>query len=582
MIDETTPSNTQSVQTNPRNRINQDLPDPVEQDRQEFTEADNKKGLFFRQFLPSEFSGQHPSSIMDRMRTNPDVVNQVATGMFEQQIGNLDDPDSFFQENDTSREEQIGKISRNIQNSVTETVYSGEEVAISIGKGLKNIREDTGNVLINSARREVEKNPKEFSSLVNENGRLNLSNTAFNDLINNDDELFQEVLKKRLDTFDEQLTKKHNAGVIDPAMRERFPKQYAEAFAIFERFGKEGLSDYINFFQRVEPNKPFDEQDSFAQDAINFLNTPTQDGQTPLEFAKKVVDNTEFKPLVPKKPKPANYNNLTAKWLDTDENQDKFTVDDNEVVGLLNLMDDVDFNIDDSNDEGSVLSRVFGSEIEDIRKKEVFQLQNPDSDEVLPEDVVDLLATGDTNAFRESGIYNNFINTFAGQLQKGEGDVKLADVFATIQTYSVEKFGAENNDNGDPVFRVDYESAPMMVKVAMDALTNRSAFDMFVSKDGDEFLLDPNKIERLEDRGTREIFNLTDVKQVERVLDDEGNVVREKTIKDAVGTIPEGEPLVQREGNIERAYILDNNIGLTDFGGVWNTGIIAFKFTFRC
>jgi len=593
MINNETPQNeeqqTQTI-TNPSSRTNTPVDVPLIADQEDFTEQDIITGNFFKQFLPGR-TGHNPTSILNDLRSDPSLVSEVANNVLEQQLGDRN-PDEFFEENNTTREATLSKIQKNIHNTVTQTAYSGEEVRKSLRSGLEKTKKEMDLTTVNGAQSLIEKNAKQFGGLVNKDGKLDMNETAFRDLFNNDQQLQQQVLDVKLNEFNEQLTNKHNAGIIDPSMANRFPKRYAEAFAIFDRFGKEGLTDYINFFQETDTDVPFEEQSRFARKAIRFLNSPTQDGQTPLEYAKSVVNNTEFKPITPKKSKPAIHNGFTAPFIDGHENEEiQPGTRENDALAVASLIEKVGQKETETTGQESSFFGEFVSNLTSFNDKErMDELQDniavddlkgfiADNDIVTPEDLVHTLFDEDTNSFNDSATYDNFLRLFSKQLLDDEHeDVKVADLFKTIQVHAFENNGFKEDEEGNPLYEFDYDSAPAMVKLATDLLTYRNGLDMFVrnSEDGEKMVLEPNRIERLQDEATRRLFSLADIQEVERVFDDEGNVVQERVVRDRVGQIPTDEPLTKREGNVERSYVLNNDI-LTLGGAVWNTGTVALN-----
>jgi hypothetical protein len=537
--------------------------EPFANFEEEYTERDNQKGQFLKSYLDDGYESYHPSKVLDLARTDNQVFESLVKSAYESEI---DDEETYLQEKGMSRETAMSKTRQNLRNFITDTTYTGEEISKTIGDTYRQLRGSQGMMPISSAEREIRERSSVFSDLIGEDGNLVLDQQSLQDTLYSDNELYGKVVRSSLDSFNKQLQAKHNTGVLDPSMASQNPEEYAKAYAIYEKYGKEGLSQYINYFQYGDTDKPYAEQSATAQRAMKFLSQKQEDGQTPLQYADTTVSQMEFKPRRPKTPKPAIYNNYSKIWMDQDP-----IADERVVVNADGVKGFTDF-------ARSVYSGELGEDPDESFLKSVdseainFEALTERNDEVLPADIVEALQSESPEGVIDADGYGNLLRFASRQLlnDKNNLGVSYGDIFGTLKTYAHQNGGYRQKSNGDPEFRINYEKAPLMVKFAMDLVTSRSATSMFARQDGDEMVLEPNRLQDIQERGERAYRGATFNKKVEQIVDDEGNVVDEYTLETRFG-LPDDAELVQRDGNRVTRWVTDNSEGMGS-NAMWNTG----------
>src|SRR5690625_4255870 len=195
---------------------------PFQDAQEEYEDRDLQLGQFFKTYLEG-YEGYHPSNVMEQIRTDPQVLNQLTEALYEENIG--PNEETYLQQNNTTREATMARGRQQILNDITQVSYSGEEISQTIGRTLREMRSEQGLSPILSADREIKKRKHIFADLLDERGELIMNQQALTETLNSDDELYNQVVNARLETFNEQLQKKHNAGVLDPSMATQYPEE---------------------------------------------------------------------------------------------------------------------------------------------------------------------------------------------------------------------------------------------------------------------------------------------------------------------------------------------------------------------
>lgn len=108
-------------------------------------------------------------------------------------------------------------------------------------------------------------------------------------LVQTDERFRDQVYRDRFNVFLATLEKSHNRHGIDT----NDPNSMAKGFAIFENYGSEGLTQYVNYFQRYNPNIPLEEQDISVRQAHAFFSSSDFQGESPRDVVSRFIGSVD-------------------------------------------------------------------------------------------------------------------------------------------------------------------------------------------------------------------------------------------------------------------------------------------------
>jgi hypothetical protein len=111
----------------------------------------------------------------------------------------------------------------------------------------------------------------------------NQNEVALQEKLRSDQALQRQVMEDRYGLFTDALAKTHNASFIT----ESDPEQVSRAWVMFDKFGEEGLTQFVNIEQHYKAGRRDDEQDIKVRTALDFMRYARKDGMSPIQ----AIDN---------------------------------------------------------------------------------------------------------------------------------------------------------------------------------------------------------------------------------------------------------------------------------------------------
>ncbi|MFP8488739.1 hypothetical protein ACKGJO_06515 [Gracilimonas sp. Q87] len=524
--------------------------------QERYTAEDKQIGEYIKQFVP-EATGLDPTYVMDQMRTNGNFFDSVTSSMVNNKMAEM--PDTT----EVDKGKLFNTTKAELRGLVTRTTYSGEDVATTISSSLRTKRTDNNEPLINNPQTTIFSNKDKYEEYVDGNN-LSIDDVALRDQIGADSTLYGSLMKDKIEEFDRELNKSHNVGFLDPTAKQQNPQEYSKAFLMYEKYNKEGLTQYLNYATMYDPDKPYEEQTSTARTAFDYLTKENKEGIAPYDYVDSTAKDIEFKPFVPKKANEYNHNAFSRRWYDekhpefaSKETKDRpfESVDSKAMMGLFEMTFGQTPDTEDLADVKPEELEGGGIGFKSVKAYEAMAKKL----ETTPEEFVNGISNSSDNAFRDSENYKMMTLYLSKFVEDGEAGFGVDDLFKTVAGYSFKNGGARKIGEGQMEYRVKMDEAPLMVQTALDILDQRSSLKTVIRKEGAEVILEPNRMGRVQDEEKRRFFNNSYVNKVERTYDDNGNVVREVILEDDVQKVPSDEPLSQRNGNVEVAYELDQS-----------------------
>lgn len=359
---------------------------------------------------------------------------------------------------------------------------------------------------LNEFRDIITKNPEVYArfGLVDERGNFVYGNRtddylAFAQEIENNPELQTSLFNDRFQNFQTELGRSHNLT----SLVEADPNEKIKAFAIYDRYGKEGLTQYVNYLEAYNPDISFRNQDRKVLEAYRFLTSRGPDGITPIQWMQEFVgyegsafgeveytpitENTELQYLFPKGITP-----FSADFYDFDGEEFIRKSDTRIITSLFDK-----FNIPYNEDTIAETLRGTSEEFDDLKFQVARDVDLNDLHAIL-------MANGeyDESTGRVRFLLNDFLNQPI--------EVRLAaEALLTM------------NNQKDLIYRVD-DAATDAQLLGSQALYNplRTKIESY------DFAFEPDRFDQALEKSTvGKLATLLTKTERQPVYDDNGNIV---------------------------------------------------------
>jgi hypothetical protein len=247
------------------------------------------------QSLHPAYRYQNPVAFRNNVISNTDFRNRFIEDLFEAQISEDEEFRSQLEQNPELRQEYRRNTEGRVLNELYKEVSSGEEMIDAIvrrgselaGMNFNQARvPDYINAVVNFPEHYEKFNitdGKKLTSHFSENPQL------IGQLARSDDEFRNQIYRDRFNFFVDSLGKSHNRHGININDID----EVAKSFAIFENYGSEGLTQYVNYFQRYNPSLPLEQQDREVRMAHAFFSTSDFQGSSPSEIVNQFIGSED-------------------------------------------------------------------------------------------------------------------------------------------------------------------------------------------------------------------------------------------------------------------------------------------------
>lgn len=233
--------------------ISEPDPDPKTDPRFQFVQA-------VKQLQP-KYAYTSDQWILNELRENRTFRDSIADGVIKNRLEN----DNEFRVQWTSeeddaedfRQEYRKGLKQQILESTTRAAVKGETAKETIIGHHFNLSKKAPKYDIANPLSVVSSNPGEFADWLDESDvkNDNVNESVVKSLYDSDDDFRRKVVQVQVRNFEKALSNKANQGVFDPSWGPGAASEYAKAYAIFNRFGSEALTDYTNILQHYVPGE---------------------------------------------------------------------------------------------------------------------------------------------------------------------------------------------------------------------------------------------------------------------------------------------------------------------------------------
>lgn len=323
------------------------------------------------------------------------------------------------------------------------------------------------------------------------------------------------IKEEYMSSFENELFKSHNI----PISSEQDPELYANAFAIWDAYGAEGLTKFVNLIQfrpRMESVRE-DAWDKRYSEARSWFGTPQLNGVTPQKYVNTFMGSLVLDP--PTK------NPITEYDIPKDFNSfTKFGYKPNQLTKKVDRLSDDVF-------VSNIIDSVYATTTERNSKTQNLIKSGQLSLKQIKEDTKNGFGVG-YDRLRDDIVYMS---------RNGELDFNLQDMGGAIMgngKYVIDP------DLGQSYIVDDYKNAPASIRLALDTIR--------LSKEGEDLIVRgvqkypgesrsmmyvPKRAEALGERNTLlgNVFRAVTADKQEAIYDDNGNVIGSRTVADNEG-----------------------------------------------
>jgi hypothetical protein len=317
------------------------------------------------------------------------------------------------------------------------------------------------------------------------------------------------IKEEYMTSFEDELARTHNI----PISSEQDPQLYANAFAVWDAYGSEGLTKFINLIQFAPRDRNIREEawDKRYSDALGWFGTPQMNGVTPQKYIQGFMSSLVLDP--PQKNPIAEYN------IPKDFNQfTTFGYRPNQSTKRVDRLSDDQF-------VSNIVDSVYQKRTDRNKTTQDLIGKGKLTLDQIKEDTRKGFGLG-YDRLRDDIIY---------MARNGELNFSLADIGSTIMTNG--RYGV-NEDLGETFVIDDYQNAPVPVRLGLDIMKmSKEGETSIVRESGNTLIYAPNRAKALGERDTvlGNIFRAVTADKQEAIYDDAGNIVGHRTVADNDG-----------------------------------------------
>lgn len=189
--------------------------------------------------------------------------------------------------------DRLNKFRADLINNLTSDTRRGQSIPDAIVDRSRQLRSKQGDFELNSKRINsiVNNNLETYKQLgiLNSSGEMLYDIPALNQRVASDEDLQRQLLQDNYNNFLDALSKSHNEGSVD----DQNVHQLAQAFAVYDNFGQEGLTHFANLQQHYQSGVPLEQQDQRVRQALTFMSRSRKNGKTPFQYMDEFLGSSD-------------------------------------------------------------------------------------------------------------------------------------------------------------------------------------------------------------------------------------------------------------------------------------------------
>ena len=430
--------------------------------------------------------------LLHKLRADEALQDSLVNTIVQKNVEIDNDFQQFWESDETDDEERRDfkrGLRKKIHRDISQHVYDGKTVKQSIVDRQLRLSKTSADFQLPNPSSIVKKNKDNYQKFFDkEEIQAGVDPELVQSLYENNDEFRAQLITDKVSMFEDQMEKSANQGFFDASQN---PDEYAKAFSIYNRFGSEALTDYMNILQHYVPDA--DIQDNRVISAFRrFKKSPLYADNSPFKYAEKFIQGSEqegiapltFQPRKQIEQRPKDWNEFTSATLYTEKNADVQTHQErtanfiNEILKFEEL-EAAEFSLGGGED----------TPLDELEKDK-------------PLDLEKAFAYNKRRHEKEGKYFPDYgeatYNLVDRALHAGE-DSKLS-LEGIVSTLAANATNLRETDEGTYVYEMSYESLKepenQHLKILADALLIHPVGDSMISRAGDTLRIEPDKQHR--------------------------------------------------------------------------------------
>lgn len=236
----------------------------------------------FRKYIPAvDVKGKSNDRVTEiwmrkKILEDQDFLNSIVSNMFIE--AETDEISQYYRENPEEYTNDYIATKNDVYNLVAAEVMDGEDIGSAIKRRQTELMSvHAGHLNTDAIRNTVQSNPDTYKDLgiVDQDGNIGLNSQGLTQMYWNNDDFKNMLVEDNYNGFLQDLGTAHNTGAIDT----NDINQMSSAYTVYRTFGKEGLTQFLNYMAHVDHSLPLEEQDQRAKEAISFMQSAKFDNQ---------------------------------------------------------------------------------------------------------------------------------------------------------------------------------------------------------------------------------------------------------------------------------------------------------------
>lgn len=284
-----------------------------------------------------KYQGINPYTLKARLLQDDDYYNQFTSDYLQ-----VNQPDSFKKLAQADPEQYtavVGNFKKNFRKDLTKASYQGEAEKDTLVRRTLELTNSIDQIPVETYKDIVSSNSKTYESygLIEDGsfvyGDSEADNLTFSQAVANDPELHSQIIRDRYNQFEKKLADSHN----NPSVLSD-PTKKSQAWVVYNNFGSEGLTQYINVLQGEQGSTLGD-----SYSAKEYFQDARANGKSASELVQDFivgssVKGTEYDDLINQSSQYGVSPALMAGMIRQESNFDSKAISSAGAVGLVQYM----------------------------------------------------------------------------------------------------------------------------------------------------------------------------------------------------------------------------------------------------
>lgn len=235
------------------------------------------------QGLIPKYQGYNPHHLKNRLVNDSEFFKEMSTSYFN--ATSTDEERALFDEDPDARQKTYERFTRNFYKEIVKDAYVGQLESTTLINRSVNLQQTKKDLPLDRYKTLIEGNQDQFEGLIGFD-----NDEALSTFILNNEDVHKELAQHSYKQFEQELSKSHNTSALFDNVTKK-----AQAYAVYETFGSEGLTQYVNALQYPKDSDDLAKVFESREEAINFFENARAGDSTAKEVVKEFIVGNKVK-----------------------------------------------------------------------------------------------------------------------------------------------------------------------------------------------------------------------------------------------------------------------------------------------